>query len=29
MEPREELVTLTVDGKEVSVAKGTLIIRAA
>ena len=29
MEPRQELVTLTVDGKEVSVAKGTLIIRAA
>ena len=29
MEPRKELVTLTVDGKEVCVAKGTLIIRAA
>lgn len=25
----EELVTLTVDGREVSVPKGTLIIRAA
>lgn len=27
--PTEELVTLTVDGREVSVPKGTLIIRAA
>jgi len=28
-EPREDLVTLTVDGTEVTVPKGTLIIRAA
>jgi NADH-quinone oxidoreductase subunit G len=28
-EPREDLVTLTIDGKQVTVPKGTLIIRAA